>query len=393
MAALGDRSMWSRISIHGEVFPRGFEQVFPVAMVQTQLLLSRDAPLDIHLDWSPFDNTSSDAHFLTLLNSTINHCSRWQWLELVGDVNMAKYITALSRIKSQIPWLHRLEAYLRVNWFNVGSGLNGTDIDFFAAAPALREVFLCKSALGETTKSRSVVFPIPWEQITKYRAALDIDGHLTILHRAQGLRECSLLFLRGENDIPGANIQLLALNKLHVQDTTFLNTLTAPALEEVIVTRRVDSLLPFLRRSEARLTSLTIVEWDPSHEIVPILRYCPALTHLCLALVSDIIPNSVTLTSVLHELGDGDLCPELTSLFWKHETGFAPLDPSTDYQEALHRMITSRWRGKLASLRLFVHGAFGETWVKRIQTPEYEGFDVRVLEVLGPTFIEEVNPP
>jgi len=129
---VGDPSLWAKISIHGDVYPRQFETVFPVAMLHSQLALSKDAPLDVHFDWRSFQDP--DAHLLTLLDSAVDHCSHWDRLVLEGDVNIPSYLSALSRVKLRMPRLHRLEAYLDVNWFNP-LGPDGLDLDFRLSRP------------------------------------------------------------------------------------------------------------------------------------------------------------------------------------------------------------------------------------------------------------------
>ncbi|KAJ7814225.1 hypothetical protein B0H14DRAFT_1127264 [Mycena olivaceomarginata] len=394
--AVGDPSLWTKVSIHGDVLPRNFQHIFPLAMLRVQLALSKGAPLDIHFNWRYFDE--ANAHLLALMDIAIDHCCRWDRLVLEGDVNIPSYFSTLSRIKSQLPRLRRLEAYLDINWFNPPRP-GGVGINFFADAPALREVILAKPRLGSSNNAHrgSVALSVPWEQVTKYRARLDVDAHLGILRRAQGLRECGLLFLNNLNIVHGEHIQLLALHRLHVEDSSFLDILTTPSVVELIVNGTVESVLPFLHRSTAQLTSLTLIDWEPSLKLLPILRSCPALTHLCIAVAPDIQKADVdVLVSVLQALEDADLCPSLTSVFWHDET-----DPKTmsgvyvDYQDALHALVTARRQGKLASLRVFLDSAhWNDPRVQRFQSAQYEGFDVRVSGRFDmPSFLETVNPP
>jgi len=216
-----------------------------------------------------------------------------------------------------------------------------------------------------------------------------------ILRQAQDLRECSILFPDHFNNGHGELIRLLALHRLQVDDSTFLDLLVAPAVTELLVNRNVDPILLFLRRSGAQLTSLTIFNWEPSPDLIPILGSCPTLTHLCLSLARS-LQNADTLNPVLDALGDADLCPELTSIFWRDEAGPTAMpDVFVDYQDALHGMIASRRRGRLASLHVFLEIAYpSEPRVQRFRSPEYEGFDVRVSGKWDrPSFLEAVNPP
>jgi hypothetical protein len=91
----------------------------------------------------------------------------WVSLVLDSDINIPSYLSALSRVKLQIPRLRRLEAYLDVNYRNP-LGPDGVLVDCFAIAPSLREVFLDQPQLGSlNTTSPSYLPTIPWVQITK----------------------------------------------------------------------------------------------------------------------------------------------------------------------------------------------------------------------------------
>ncbi|KAF7336146.1 NmrA domain-containing protein [Mycena venus] len=391
--AVNDSSLWTKVSIHGDVYPRKFEEIFPLRMLEVQLALSKDASLDIRFDWCYFDG--SHPHLLALLNTAVEHCSRWDRLVLQGDVNIPSYLSVLSRVKLQIPRLRRLEAYLSVRWYNP-PGPDGVPVDCFAVAPSLREVFLDPPRLGSLKHTPPSCIPtIPWGQITRYRAVLDAAAHLAILRCAPGLRECGILFPRHLDDVPEQLIKLPALHRLHVEDSIFLNLISAAGVVELLINRDVDSVLTFLRRSGAQLTSLSIIAWEPSPDLIPLLHSCPTLTHLCLDVAPN-LQNADTVIPVLHALGDTDLCPELASLFWrdKMEPNRTP-DAFKDYEDALHEMIAARRRGKLASLRMFLQSAFpSESRVQKFLGPDYEGFDVRVSsEYEKPSFVDAVNPP
>ncbi|KAJ6592626.1 hypothetical protein B0H19DRAFT_1088196 [Mycena capillaripes] len=390
--AVNGASLWTKISIDGNVYPNKFEKLFPLRMLEVQLGLSRDAPLDIHFNWNAFHNINP--HFLALLNTAVEHCGRWDRLVLQGGVNVPSYLSALSRVKLQIPRLRRLEAYLQV--YNP-AGPDGVLVDCFAVAPSLREVFLHPPRLRGSSNYTSPFFmeTIPWQQITRYRAVLDATAHLEILRCAPGLRECGILFPRPLTGVSGELIELPTLQRLHVEDSIFLNLLSAASVVELLINQNVDSVLTFLSRSGAQLTSLSVIAWEPSSDLIPILGSCPTLTHLCLDVAPN-LQNADTVIPVLHALEDPHLCPELTSLFWRHRTE-SNRTPNAfkDYEDALHEMISARRRGKLASLRVFFSSASRfESQVQRFVGPDYEGFDVRVSgEYDEPSFVDEVNPP
>ncbi|KAJ7254506.1 hypothetical protein C8J57DRAFT_1518644 [Mycena rebaudengoi] len=123
------------------------------------------------------------------------------------------------------------------------------------------------------------------------------------------------------NGVSGELIKLPALYRLHVEDSIFLDLIliSAAGVVVLLINGDVDSVLTFLHCSGAQLTSLSIIAWEPSPDLIPILGSCPILTHLCLDVAQD-LQNADTVIPVLHALGNTNLCPELTLVFWRDKT-------------------------------------------------------------------------
>ncbi|KAF8134098.1 hypothetical protein K438DRAFT_1787339 [Mycena galopus ATCC 62051] len=313
--ALGDPNLWTDI-----------RESFPVPMPQIQLALSNDFSLDIHFNWS---SEPSDTHLLNLLNSAIHHCSRWERLVLEGDIKIPAYFSALSRI----------------NLSEFAESFPGAAKPRHHRLPTHRRTFHSLGADNE------------------YRGGLDLREHL---HKA-----CA------------SAVSFRSTARAMFKQTTSSCSCCTDCMSryplKLLVNGDVSPILPLLRRSRAQLTSLTLLNWELSHDLINILLYCPALIHLCLAHLNS-LENTEMLVSVLHALEDVHLGPELRSTFWQDEKPCSRVE-STRYSDALDTTIMSRRKVKLVLLRLYVYEAFwGDIWVEIFQGPAYDQLDARVLD-------------
>ncbi|KAJ6455485.1 hypothetical protein C8R45DRAFT_1036470 [Mycena sanguinolenta] len=369
--ALADRKIWATFQIYTYTFPYKFDKVFPLPMIQAQLSNSRDAPLDILLDWSQLRVESRlETSFLAILNALLEHSTRWCRVVLKGPSNAA-VCAALSRVNIRLPQLRRLA-------WSLLPPASLTQFEFF---PSLQEVCLTpdKSGLRERELPLSSLSSIPWPQITKYQGTFPRGVHLDILRRMPALRECSLLLsgrLPSETALTTASLEIPHLRRLRVEDSSLLDHLVAPALQDFFLTRCTPSVLPFLNCSGAHLTSLTIFDWLPNPDLIHVLRAMPGLTHLCVgtAHTKEGRDDLVTLVTML---GDdaADLCPNVRSMMWRDGFDFK------FYQDLFLSMVESRWRARrLTCLRLLLPACRIEAdTAKRLETLGDAGLDSLVL--------------
>ncbi|KAJ7659064.1 hypothetical protein DFH06DRAFT_435878 [Mycena polygramma] len=244
----------------------------PLAMLQAQLMRSANAPLDINWGWRAGTKTN-DA--VPLLDVLLPHSNRWKSLRLNCDSSSyASLLPFFRPVKGQLCQLKRLE--LKV----IEYGHSPTAPDFFSIAPHLPEVFLISPDFEQYSPS----FPLPWQQITHYRAFLPGEQFFDVLRAASNLVEATV-----QTDDPvfgGANVTILNLphlRRLRIEDDGVLTQITAPALE-YFSANIISSILPFIHRSSCQLTTLVLSESRvdeyftlPSEDVISLLRNTPTL--------------------------------------------------------------------------------------------------------------------
>ncbi|KAF8209947.1 hypothetical protein K438DRAFT_1929741 [Mycena galopus ATCC 62051] len=336
-------------------------------MIQEQLRLSRDAPLDILLDWTQLRPGSVlEASFTTILTAILEHSSRWGRAQLRGPSNDA-ICAALSHVK--VPQLRRLE-------WSLPPPANPASFEF---STSLREICVPQdeSGLWPRALPLSSLVAIPWHQITKYRATVTATIHLDVLRRAPALRECGLLLSgRPNNGLSTALVELPQLRRLHVEESSVLSHLIAPAVHDLFLKQFLPCVLPFIQRSGANLTSLHILHWTPSLDLISVLRANAGINHLCFGL-ADTVEGRDHLREFLALLGDtgSDLCPSLRSVMWRDGSYFK------SYQDIFLSMVESRWRARrLKFLRLLVPACRIDPQIaQRLEAVGNDGLDWLVL--------------
>ncbi|KAK6967082.1 hypothetical protein R3P38DRAFT_2672117 [Favolaschia claudopus] len=401
--AIQDASLWSKIVIGTDYYRQNFKQNFPVQILMLQLKLSRCTPLHIHFKWGCIGKTDA-RHFWVLFNTVVPHCSRWEHLTLDGpfDPLTTNPLTSLHLLRPHFPLLHRLEFYADETWLHYPAPL--LNIDCFLDAPNLREVLLLRPGVAyvDIFHSPSALLSIPWEQITRYRAAVPAQVHLEILRRTKTLRECQLMVPTPSVQSPSTPILLAALHRLHVDDPTLLDFITAPALRELFISHSLTPVLSFLYRSDTpQLTSLTILRGHSFPKFAEILRLCPTLRHLCISLSIDIARTDSCVLALLTSLRDPELCPELVSFCWNDISSSVDSTTFDAYASALCSFVASRTTGTLRSVLLyFDHEYEYDPRIDELTEWEHDKLFVRVVHMrssraseAGPLFWEVVNAP
>ncbi|KAJ7186109.1 hypothetical protein C8R46DRAFT_1289703 [Mycena filopes] len=321
--ALGDPLLWSTIEL--DFFAKSDLQIaecYPVAALETQLLRSGEAPLDVTVNLMCFD-IPPPSTIVDILAVLVAQSYRWVKLNFEWESPSPEICAVLRRITGQVQLLQRLE---------LRSPPLATDMkEMFEVAPQLRE-FLLLDPYTDHDYSRDRELSAPWEQLTHLRTRSSTGRCIEILARTELLVECSL----GNptrpdpgSDVvrPGTPIVFLPhLRRFSVTQYNLLAVLSAPRLEYLFLGFRIDDdstyVLPFLQRSQCQLLGLTLIRWLPA-DLPPLLRNIPTLRHLQADCnddgvdLDDLDPtySSPAADVLFRTLADTTICPHLESIY------------------------------------------------------------------------------
>ncbi|KAJ6595058.1 hypothetical protein DFH09DRAFT_1136094 [Mycena vulgaris] len=273
-AALSYPLLWTNIEIHFR--PNfSFKANYPLSMIETQLLRSANAPLEVIFGWWS-DQTMHDGVDLRVLEAVFLHINRWRSLDL-QVAGFPAVLDLLQAAPGRLSSLHRLDFiqpnYERVDWSPI--------TDVFSHASSLREVILTTSAFSQPSRS----LDIPWGQITRYRGAYTLERQLEILRTAPNLIECGIdcTDWGATHESPGYDIVTLThLRRLYAGRAGFLSYLNAPLLGDLILWDcSATDIVSFVQRTSCRLTKLilSLSSFTPS-AATTILKHIPTLTYL-----------------------------------------------------------------------------------------------------------------
>ncbi|KAF7353325.1 F-box domain-containing protein [Mycena sanguinolenta] len=339
--ALADAHIWSSIrlelppigDIHGwsdrssSANGKGPELI-PLAALETQLRLSKDAPLDVSFNWSSY--SVPPPHLFELLHAVVGQCHRWQKLKAFGVT--ADVYPALLPIKGRLPLLRSIET-------DADRDVHGLSDDMqliFTTAPRLRQLLL-------TDKAPSLLFSVPWDQITHLRACFSLNFILQVFPKMANLEDCEIVIDDGWTIGAETPVVVLpSLRRLRVQDDRLLEKLEAPRLESLEVNGGTFYIPPFLQKSGCQLRRLELSSHDPEPtDLISLFLQLPTLQHLSLDVSSDnldLLFRAATISG-----SSADLCPKLTSILIFL---FPFTDKRNDY-DSLCTMIESRWNVEL----------------------------------------------
>ncbi|KAJ7689312.1 hypothetical protein B0H17DRAFT_1331836 [Mycena rosella] len=341
--AVADPFLWDSITISRSPDQSPLSDMYPLSMLETQLLRSGNVSLQV-----TFDLHNGAGAERQLLDTLLSCCERWASVNLRcwsrGTTDLL--LKLLRVVQGRVPRLKKLE--LSTSRYTGPLGLD------FSSAPSLREVVVTDSNF----KTLSPPLVIPWHQITRYRGVYTPSRQLDILTAAQNLVECRLGFttrLNGTQDTITRIITLPALRRLHVSDCDFLTHITAPSLQDLrsyaSVSGSMDPVLDFIQRSSCRLTRLTLGHTRSADKLVPLLRCLPSLEYLFLNATALAPQHVASLSEALEVSGRAsDLCPNLAALVYGRDT-YNEVDAPDDVLD----MVCSRLhpRRRLASFRIY----------------------------------------
>ncbi|KAJ7087436.1 hypothetical protein C8R44DRAFT_752168 [Mycena epipterygia] len=369
--ALADPFLWRSIVITQSP-DVDLRDSHPSSMIETQLLRSRNVPLEVDFH----SENCEDLDERRLWDFLLPQCHRWSIINLRCWRNPRPLFQLLDTIRGQVPQLKELRVY------GLGVG-RVSQPNCFSIAPNLREV-----TLTDPEYTNTLALCIPWSQITCYRGRFSALRQLEILEAASNLIECGLAFDDNGFGIPGdplymprdTIITLPHLHRLYVGDGEFLTRLTAPVLEVLCSSGATDPLLDFANRSSCRLTRLVLEQCTSSDSVVRLLKDMPSLEYL---LVEAWDWDSAAIRGFFDAMtisgASSDLCPSLSALAYGY-----------GHASRLH----SKSPSQLSSLRLFARptshsdfyksrARFKESIAEGIKILADGGLDVALVDIYG----------
>ncbi|KAJ7656026.1 hypothetical protein DFH06DRAFT_1473762 [Mycena polygramma] len=370
--ALGFPSLWTSISIfHARKYPH--EKVSPLAMVETQLIRSSNAPLGVDITW--LVEIPSDA--IPLLEAILSHSNRWESFRLCAE-DSRTFLELLRPAKGNLLQLCTLEIIVRG-----GQDESSEALDIFTIAPRLREVLLTTPSCG----NYSPLVLLPTEHLTRYRAVGTAGWFLGVLREAPNLVESALGFIGQMAVVGDAPLTIPNLRRLYVEQGGFLAHLTTPALEYLSCDAE-DLMLPFFRRSCRHLTTLVLTEAHslPGADVAALLQNTPSLKDLVLHAYDFEADNNYILSALTVSGSPEDICPNLLFLGyggWTDPDGFS----STAFLAMIRSRLQPERSCRLSALRLIGctyddaewsddQGLNLEEWTPLMQVLIDEGLDV-----------------
>ncbi|KAJ7628275.1 hypothetical protein DFH06DRAFT_1480655 [Mycena polygramma] len=326
--ARGLPTLWSSIDVyHSRHFPHfPHTNASPLAMVETQLTRSANAPLYINFRWWIDEDEA-----VPFLGALLPHSDRWKSLHF--ECEGRSYTSLLELFQPAKGRLAQLEA---LEFKIIEGPHNFPPSDIFALAPRLGKTILTDPKLYHASPPLS----IPWDQLTHYRGVVPLKQFSDILQTAFNLVE-GVVGILGDpsNQTIGTVVTLPRLRRLYIEQVERLPNFTAPNLEYLSCIN-LEAILRFVDRSACQLTTLVLVE-APPEEIISLLRSTPSLSRLVLESATSSAANIRILNAMTVTGSPDDLCLNLTYL----ACGFM------EYSGASNNVFLATIRSRLRSER------------------------------------------
>ncbi|PBK73218.1 hypothetical protein ARMSODRAFT_1016011 [Armillaria solidipes] len=254
------------------------------------------------------DGGSDGDHLLkALFQVLITHSDSWKAVQLELPYQLIPMLSQLHGHLSSLTDLH----------FSCYSSSVDT-IEGFGIAPRLTNVKI--RGLGPYTR-----FPFPWKNVVHYCDHRIPEGrafNLDILNKAPRLEAFESNVRQQILSVP-TPVFHDRLSRLNVRDSSFLDSLTLPAMKEITLRpyivdeNRMDAILPSLLglilRSKCSLHHLSVYDAAPDSDLVHILEMSPDLQSLSLNIPRCRDPSSTHLKSLMSRL-QGALVSRLGTL-------------------------------------------------------------------------------
>ncbi|KAJ6458412.1 hypothetical protein C8R47DRAFT_1328241 [Mycena vitilis] len=362
--SISDPSLWSLVAIKYRTDPDP-EQFFSHSMVENQI--ARAQKLKIHFYGHESSDSGPQVGMLELL---AKYSSQWEELSLGLT---AALVPVLAGVQDRIPSLRRLH----IQWDTQESQAGITEsVYFFQSAPSLIDASIYN-------EFRSVLFMMPWHNLTRYLLDAPWDVHHLLLKMTPNLVEARISIAFDPEPWPNFKeiTDLIFLRRLFVSHAEILDYLNTPHLEELAIELLADERAGFIDRLLASSCSLRIVTLAGGPTLQPmteILRNFPSIVELRVAFL-DTVPNALVDELLSHlTVKDTDpdvpvLAPQLSGIH------FAFMNGQYRNWDLCLGMIKSRWSARNCALK---SSALLADSTARIKLFGLEGYDVICSEGL-----------
>ncbi|KAJ7451604.1 hypothetical protein FB451DRAFT_1283766 [Mycena latifolia] len=348
-AAISHHIMWSTISVRKNHPP-------PIHLLQRQLQLSGDLPLNVSFDQSESERC------LKLFDALVACSSRWRQLSIKLLQDASPFLKALERVRGRLPLLHTLTLE--------GCATTTGNPFAFEVAPQLRDVTLRFQPLPV----------IPWQQLTRLFLTCEFSPLLPVLQLAQNVTELTVhLSNYAVVFASPQRIHMPLVSRCLLFQRRLMDVLVLPQLEIFIAEPDTAlALVPLLQRSSCSLKKLGLFGNCSMDAVTAILQACPTLDEIELV----ILPGSPTAYLDLliahlskHALPNGEhtiVVPGLRHIF---------LMADDVDQICFVDMVESRWRifdHRLAQVTVRLSAKWDVTALRRLLVLQNEGLRVQI---------------
>ncbi|KAJ7648296.1 hypothetical protein DFH06DRAFT_574628 [Mycena polygramma] len=362
--SISDPSLWSLVAINYRM-DSDPGQSFSQSMVENQI--ARAQKLKIHF----YGYESSDSRpQVGMLELLAKYSSQWEELSLGLT---AALVPVLAGVQDRIPSLRRLH----IQWDTQQSQAGITEsLDFFQSAPSLIDASIYN-------EFRSVLFMLPWQNLTRYLLDAPWDVHHLLLKMTPNLVEARISIAFDPEPWPDFKeiTDLIFLRRLFISHAEILDYLTTPHLEELAIDLLADEPAGFINRllaSSCPLRILTLAGGPTLHPMTEILRNFPSIVELRIAFL-DTVPNTLVdellshLTVTDTEPDVSVLAPQLSGIH------FAFMNGEYRTWDLCLEMIKSRWSARDCALK---SSALLTDSTARLNLFRLQGYDVICSEGL-----------
>ncbi|KAJ6479096.1 hypothetical protein C8R45DRAFT_1006604 [Mycena sanguinolenta] len=366
--AVSKPSLWSWLTFDFDV-----QQQYSLEMVKVQIERARS--LKVHFLGSQNGNPDPQIALFLLLSE---HSAQWEELNLQLTSHLLPHVKTLHRDLTAL-------RKARVIWDTPDSQPPEFDtIDIFRMAISLVDITVfCRHRFLPTR------LPIT-HQLTRYDFDAPWETHRRLLKSLPNIEEVRLDVDYDDDEWPEAGelIFLPHLRRLFVSDSSSLDYLKAPRLEEITIsgcTETTQDLESFLNRSSCAPRRLCLRGlFDES--MVAVLEKYPSFAELDVLDVAD-DDQRETLSSFLALLSKSNSTPSVLRLPHLTTIGFATQRPDTVLYHLVLNMLESRWNAgrsvfKAAELLSFGSGVAcpDPQSVARMEKLRGAGLQISVLD-------------
>ncbi|KAJ7131689.1 hypothetical protein C8R43DRAFT_657220 [Mycena crocata] len=347
-AVISHSEMWCTILIRKERPPS-------IDLLTRQLQLGAEMPLTITFYQSEHN------HCLALFEALVACSSRWRQVSLAFLHNASPFLSALERVRGQIPILRTL---------NLEGSATTTGNPFaFEIAPELQDLIM---------NFRPMPI-IPWPQLARLSINSTFSPLLPILELAQNLTELTVNLLDQlfSSDLTTRTIHLPLVSRCLIFSKRIMDMLILPQLEITIVELETSSsLVSLIERSSCHLKKLGLYG-NCFASLQSLLQACPTLAEMSIVVWGPEIEYLTSLIAQLSALRDDDsplVVPRLKNIFMMVEM----MD-----QTRFVDMIESRWRvpninHRLEQVTVILKEKWEDAAARKLLTFQEEGLKLQI---------------